>query len=90
MILQFTKAALHDLVRLRSFIAINNPAAAQRVSKRMRDAINGLVHSPKIGRPVEEMTGDIRELTFGRYVVRHEVRGNVLYVLRIWHGKEDR
>ena len=90
MILQFTRAALNDLVRLRSFIAMHNPAAAQRVSKRMRDAINGLVDAPKIGRPVEGMPGDIRELIFGRYAVRYEVRGNTLYVLRIWHGKEDR
>ena len=46
---------------------------------------------PKIGRPVENTPGDIRELIFGRYVVRYEIRGNdLLYILRIWHGKENR
>ncbi len=88
--LQFSKAALDDLVRLREFIAEHNPVVAQRVSKRMRSAINSLVEAPRIGRPVEDMPGEIRELIFGRYVVRYEVRGNVLSILRIWHGKEDR
>ena len=86
----FSKAALDDLVRLRAFIADHKPVVAQKVSKRMRGAINSLVEAPKIGRPVESMPGEIRELIFGRYVVRYEVRGNILYILRIWHGKEDR
>ena len=90
MILQFSKTALYDLERLRAFIAEHNPTAAQRISKRMRDAINSLVYAPKIGRPVDKMPGEIRELVFGRYVVRYEVRENILFILRIWHGKENR
>ena len=87
--LQFSRVALHDLVRLRDFISQHNPEAAKRVSKRLRGAINGLVDIPKIGRPVEDMPGEIRELIFGRYVIRYEIRGDDLYVLRVWHGKED-
>jgi len=86
----FSKAAIDDLVRLRAFIANHNPIAAQKVSKRMRSAINSLVDVPKIGRPVEGIPGEIRELIFGRYVVRYEIRGKILYILRIWHGKEHR
>ena len=88
---QFSKAALHDLVRLREFIAQHNPEAAQRISQRLRGAIKGLVAMPKIGLPVENTPGDIRELIFGRYVIRYEIRGkDLLYILRIWHGKENR
>lgn len=65
-------------------------AAAQRISKRLRGAIKGLVDMPQIGRPVKEMPGELRELIFGRYVVRYKVRGNILYILRIWHSKEHR
>ena len=46
---------------------------------------------PKIGRPVENTQGEILELIFGRYVVRYEIRGkDLLYILRIWYGKENR
>ena len=86
----FSKAAVHDLVRLREFIAKHNPDAAQRVSRRLRGAIKGLVNNPQIGRPVPDLPGEIRELIFGKYVVRYEVRTNSLYVLRLWHAKEDR
>jgi len=86
----FSRAAVHDLVRLREFIAKNNPDTAKRVSQRLSGAIKGLVNNPQIGRPVPDLPGEIRELIFGKYVTRYEVRTNLLYVLRIWHGKEDR
>ena len=85
----FPKAAVHDLVRLREFIAKHNPDAAKRVSRRLRGAIKGLVNNPQIGRPVPDLPGEIRELIFGKYIARYEVRTNSLYVLKIWHGKED-
>ncbi len=66
------------------------PDAGKRVSQHLRGAIKGLVNNPQIGRPVPDLTGEIRELIFGKYVARYEVRTNSLYVLRIWHGKEDR
>ena len=86
----FSRAAVHDLVRLREFIAKHNPDTAKRVSQRLRGAIKGLVNHPQIGRPLPGLPGEIRELIFGKYVARYEVRTNTLYVLRIWHGKEDR
>jgi plasmid stabilization system protein ParE len=85
----FSRAAVHDLVRLREFIAKHNPDAAKRVSQRLHGAIKGLVNNPQIGRPVPELPGEIRELIFGKYIVRYEVRPNSLNILRIWHGKED-
>ena len=88
--LQFSRAALHDLVRLREFIATHNSVAANRVANRLLRAIKGLVVTPKIGRPVDDFSGEVREFIFGRYVVRYEVRKSVLYILRIWHGREDR
>jgi len=86
----FSRAAVLDLVRLREFIAKHNPDAAKRVSRRLRGAIKGLVNNPQIGRPVPDLPGEIRELIFGKYIARYEVRTNSLYVLRMWHGKEDR
>ena len=88
--LLFSRSAIHDLVRLREFIAQHNPNAAQRISERLRGAIMELLNHPQMGRPVPDLLGEIRELVFGKYVVRYEVRSRKLYVLRIWHGKENR
>ena len=86
----FARSAIHDLVRLREFIAQYSPNAAERISKRLRGALLELVNNPQIGRPVPDLPGEIRELIFGKYVVRYEVRTRELFVLRIWHAKEDR
>jgi len=88
--LTFSETSAHDLVRLREFIAQNNPAAARRVAKTLKGAILRLVEAPQVGRPVEDLPGEIRELVFGKYIVRYEVRKKTLYILRIWHGREDR
>lgn len=88
--LQFSRAALHDLVRLREFIATHSPVAANRVADRLLRAIKGLVVTPRIGRPVDDFPGEVREFIFGRYVVRYEVRKSMLYILRIWHGRENK
>ena len=86
----FSRAAVLDLVRLREFIAMHNPGAAKRVSRRLGGAIKNLVNNPQIGRPVPDLPGEVRELIFGKYIARYEVRTHSLYMLRIWHAKEDR
>ena len=87
--LQFTHSAQRDLIRLREFIAIKNPQAAKRISQRLKQSIQRLTDQPEIGVGVEEMTG-VRDLISGGYLVRYAVLGNDIYILRIWHGKEDR
>ncbi|MDF5713166.1 MAG: type II toxin-antitoxin system RelE/ParE family toxin [Rhizonema sp. NSF051] len=85
--LEFSENAVHDLVRLREFIAKNNPQAAERVSLRLRQAIRKLVLHPDIGHRVPEIE-NVRELIAGKYVVRYIIKSDTLFVLRIWHGKE--
>jgi len=87
--LLFSKAAVNDLSRLREFIAQHSPEAAQRVAQTLIGAIKRLAENPKIGRSLEIFPGEIREMTLGKYVIRYEVRKKGIFILRIWHGKED-
>lgn len=89
MILQFTHSAQRDLGRLRDFIAEKNPQAAERISARLRQSIQRLVDQPEIGINVAELPG-VQDLISGEYIVRYIVLGDAIYILRIWHGKEDR
>jgi len=86
----FSESAVADLKRLRKFIAQHNPAAAQRIARKLMGTAEGLMLSPQKGRPVPDLPGEIRELIFGKYIVRYEVRKDSLYVIRVWHGREDR
>lgn len=87
--LLFTHSSQRDLVRLRDFIAENNSQAARQISRRLVTSINRLANQPEMGNDVEELPGT-QDLITGDYVVRYVVLEENLYILRIWHGKEDR
>lgn len=87
--LQFSESSVKVLIRLREFIAVHNPEVAERISLKLRQAIAKLVIHPNMGRPVPEFE-NVRELITGNYVVRYTVINNTVFILRIWHGKEDR
>ena len=87
--IEFSASAVKDLKRLRQFIAVRNPQAAKRISLKIREAISKLALFPEIGRPVEGLEG-VRELIAGNYVVRYSYSSDVVFILRIWHGKEYR
>ena len=87
--LEFSESAVQDLIRLREFIAVHNPKAAERISLRLRQAIAKLVLHPDLGRSIPEFE-NVRELVAGDYVVRYLRLEDAIFVLRIWHGKEFR
>ncbi len=87
--LLFTHSAQRDLMRLREFIAEKNPAAARRISQRLVGSIKRLADQPQMGVPIEELPGT-RDLIIGDYVIRYILVEEEIYILRIWHGKEDR
>jgi toxin ParE1/3/4 len=85
----FSELAVDDLVKLRKFVA-GSAGDPRRVSKQLIGSIRKLLTAPQIGRWISELHREIREMVFGRYVVRYAVLNNRVYVLRIWHGKEHR
>ena len=88
----YTLEAIGDLVRLREFIEIKNPQAAQRIAKDIIKGIKQLKSFPLMGVEVEEAPDPemIRDLIIGNYIARYLVHSNDLHILRIWHHKEQR
>lgn len=88
--IRYTPEAISDLARLREFIEIKNPVAAQRVSKELLLGIDKLRVFPKMGlqvlrAPQPEL---IRDLFIGNYTIRYLITKEEIIVLRLWHGKE--
>ncbi|HEX5677511.1 MAG TPA: type II toxin-antitoxin system RelE/ParE family toxin [Alcanivorax sp.] len=88
--LVYTDVAIEDLKRLRAFIAVHNPPAAARVAAELIDRIRLLPDFPEMGTPVElaPVPESIRDIVFGRYVVRYSVHASAVIILRVWHGLE--
>ena len=89
--ISYSEEAIKDLVRLREFIEIKNPLAAQRVSASIRQGITQLRDFPRLGVKVESAPDPdiVRDIIIGNYLSRYLITAQVIYVLRIWHHKED-
>lgn len=89
--LKWTSKALSDLVRLYEFLTLANSAAAARTVQSLSAAPTSLLASPRIGEILEEFKPrEVRRILIGSYEMRYEIQESTLYVLRLWHTREDR
>lgn len=80
--LKWTSKALSDLVRLYDFLAPLNKQAA---------APARLKEYPRIGEKLEEFEPrEVRRILVNHYEMRYEIQESKIYVLRIWHTREER
>jgi toxin ParE1/3/4 len=87
---RYSPGALRDLENIYDYIAERNPQAASRVLARIRAAINLLSEFPRIGHAGR--APDTREWVVKGlpYIIVHELHDDVLAVLAIFHGAQDR
>ena len=89
--LKWTSRALSDLVRLHEFLAPVNPSAAARTVQSLTAATTRLLEQPRIGEKLEEFEPrEVRRILVGHYEMRYEIQDRTLYVLRLWHTREER
>ena len=87
--LRFSPESVQDLQCLHDFIAKYDPDSARTVVLNLKSAVTRLAEMPRMGKPLEEVKG-AREFVFGRYVLRYVIKEEILYLLRVWHSKEQR
>lgn len=89
--LQWTSKALSDLARLYDFLAAVNKQAAARTVQSLTKAPVRLLEHPRIGEKLEEFEPrEVRRILVGHYGMRYEIQESTIYVLRLWHTREDR
>lgn len=88
---RWTSKALSDLTRLHEFLAMVNKPAAARVVQSLTATAASLVAHPRIGERLEEFNPrEIRRILAGRYELRYEIEASTIYVIRLWHTREER
>ena len=89
--LRWTTSAERDLVRLHSFLATINSRAAAQVVRQLVGGAEQLIQYPQLGIRLEEFSPrDVRRIVIGDYEMRYELTDEAIYILRLWHGREDR
>jgi len=84
-----SKRAKGDLVRLREFVERKNPDAAQGISTRLAGCLELLSDHPDIGHPYEP-DPRVLEWVEGNYIVHYTCANSTVFIVRIWHAREDR
>jgi toxin ParE1/3/4 len=90
--IKYLSLAMLDLAEIRSYITMQNPDAAQRVGRRLRDSINGLRQFPNMGKPGRVFgTRELNTPKIGKttYLVVYRVKRDEVQVLRVLPGMRD-
>jgi plasmid stabilization system protein ParE len=89
--IKWTDKARSDLWRLHDFLAPVNRGAATRVVRALVAAPTRLIQYPRIGERLEEFNPrEVRRIFVGDYETRYEIQASTIYILRLWHTREDR
>jgi len=89
--IQWTSKASSDLVRLHDHLRPVAPAAAARVVQQLAHAPNRLLEYPRIGEKLEAYEPrEVRRIIVGNYEMRYEIVMGTIFVLRLWHCRENR
>ena len=88
---KYSPESIEDLQRVVEFIEKKNPFAARRVAIDLQEGVQKLKQFSQIGLPVLKASDPevIRDLYLGQYTVRYLITDEIIYILRIWHGKEN-
>lgn len=91
MALKWTTSAERDLIRLHAFLAPVNPRAAAQVIQQLVAGAEQLLTYPQLGTALDEFAPrDVRRVIVGDYELRYELTETTIYILRLWHSREDR
>jgi len=87
----WTSAAWADVDRLHAFLAEHDLDAADATFDKLASAAATLVNFPRRGSRLGELDPrEVRELHLGRYLLRYELAGTDIFVLRFFHAREHR
>jgi toxin ParE1/3/4 len=87
--IELTAQAEADLVEIGDFIAKDNPSAAERYVRRLRDRIATLREFPQAGHRIKKGS-NVRALVERPIIIVYTVKGDRIQVLRFWHGTRGR
>ena len=88
MTIVWSPRAIEHLTHLRSYIARDNPKAANRIAGTLLEAVERLAELPNLGRPGR--VAGTRELVVPstRYVIPYRVRSDRLEIIAVFHARQ--
>lgn len=90
-VIRWTDKASNDLVRLHAHLQPVAPEAAARIAQALARAPDRLRDYPRIGERLDAFDPrEVRRIIVGDYEMRYEIADGTIYILRLWHSREQR
>jgi len=78
-----------DLNQIWSFIAVNNPKAADAMIDRLTEAFDMLLTMPLAGRARREFGENLRSFVVDNHVIFYETVPEGIDIVRVMHGRRN-
>jgi plasmid stabilization system protein ParE len=89
--IRWSSEARDDVDRLADFVAAYDPVRADEIEQQLNQAPKKLLQFRRRGsRLIEFDPQEVREFRVGNYLLRYELVGTDIVVLRFFHAREDR
>jgi plasmid stabilization system protein ParE len=89
--IRWTSKASSDLVRLHEHLRPVAPDAAARIVQQLARAPERLFDYPRLGEKLEAYEPrEVRRIIVGNYEMRYEIAAQTIFILRLWHCRENR
>jgi plasmid stabilization system protein ParE len=91
MIIRWSFEARDDVDRLADFIAAYDLNLACEIEQELEQAPKKLLDFPRRGSRLSQYDPrEVREFRIRKYLLRYELAGTDIFVLRLFHAREDR
>jgi toxin ParE1/3/4 len=81
--------AEEDMLDIWSFIAMDDPIAADKFTAHIQQKCQMLAENPRVGRLRQELGQNIRGYPVGEYVIFYMPEEDGVYLVRVLHGARD-
>ena len=88
MIIVWSPRAIEHLAHLRSYIARDNPKAANRIANVLLEAVERLAELPNLGRPGRVVGARELVVPGTPYAIPYRLRSDRLEVIAVFHGRQ--
>ena len=86
---RFTQEAANDLEEIWTFIARDNPEAADRLNNEFALVLEMIASSPRMGRARDALRVGLRSHPHGNYIIFYACRRDAIEVMRVLHAARD-
>lgn len=81
-----TSEALRDLKEIHAYVARDNPAAAKRLIRMIRQKFRTLARFPESGSACDNVEPGMRSVSVGSYVIFYKLLPGGVQIIKVAHG----